>query len=335
MKLAALAAAPVAAMALAACATPTAPMRGAACGRACLEGALDAYLDALIANDPSQAPFADDVVFVENYQRLDVGEGTWATMDGRGVYAHVFADPASGNVGLISTMRENGVPVLFDLRLKVENGRIAEAESFVIRSAPGALLYENTLGEGPAPEWLEAVPEDERLTRAELVAMPDAYFSSMQRNDGGGDYSFFHPECNRLEHAVQTTNMDPPQPYGHIQDTRFTGMTCAEQWSTGFLGFVTDIRDRRHLIVDEERQALFSFASFDHNGAVREIELAGAMEGDVAVMPPYFGTPRTLQVLEAFLVRDGKLFRIEMTLLELPYGAQPPWPAEAAEEAAP
>lgn len=311
-----------AALAATACAT-TGPTTGS-CDRACMEGYVDAYLAALAANDPGLAPLADDVVFVENYQHLDIGEGSWATMTGRGVYSHYFADPESGNVGFMGTMRENGVPAIFDLRLKIEGGEITVAEQLLIRSAPGALLYETSVGEGPAPEWLEVVPPEERVSRAELASLPDAYLSSMQHNDGLGDYSFFHPECDRLEHAVKTTNMDPPEPYGHIQDDRFTGMTCEAQWETGFLGFVTEVRDRRHLIIDEERQALLTFVTLDHDGTVRELALEGPSKGLTAVMPPYFGVPRTLQVAEAFLAREGKIYRIEMTLLELPYGMRPP-----------
>lgn len=325
-KLAAALALVAAALAPAACATTTSMQT---CDRACLEGHLDAYLDALVAHDPSGLPFSDEVMFAENLQPIALGEGSWATVDGRGSYSHVFADPASGNVGFIGTVRENGVPAILDLRLKIESGQIAEAESLIIRDPFGATRYETAIGAGPAPEWLETVPPDERLSRNALVATTDRYFSTMQRNDGGGDYSFFHPECNRLEHATQTSNMDPPQPYGHIADPNFTGQTCREQWGTGFLGFVTEIRDRRALVVDEERQAVLMLTSFDHNGTIRVLDLAGVEEGQTATMPPYFGVPRTLQVGEAFLMRDGKIFRIEMTLFESPYGAREPWPDAA------
>ena len=142
----------------------------------------------------------------------------------------------------------------------------------------------------------------------------------MPRDDPKGDYSFFDPDCNRLEHAQQTTNVKTPQPYGHVADMDFAAMGCQAQFQTGFLGFVTAIHDRRFLVVDEERQAVFAFADLDHNGTVRVLHLS---TGKDEVVPPYFNVPRTLQVGEAFRMRGDKIHRIEMTLTELPYGMRP------------
>ncbi len=294
--------------------------------RAELEAAVDAYLDALAANDPGRLDAAPGLVFVENYQRLPLGEGSWRTVTGLGAYRHHFADPETGQAGAICTVRENGSPALLDLRLRIEGGRIAEAESFIIRDALAGVRYETERPE-PEPVWLEAVPPGERLDREALIATVDRYFQSMQRNDGLGDYSFFDRECERIEHALQTTNVKKPMAYGHSHDTDFASMTAEAQWKTGFLGFVTEIRDRRFVVVDVERQVVFAFASFDHNGTVRVLHQT---TGKDFVVPPYFDVPRTLQVMEAFKVRRGKLYRIEMTLTELPYGIRPPWGARAA-----
>jgi len=40
-------------------------------------------------------------------------------------------------------------------------------------------------------------------------------------------------------------------------------------------------------------------------------------------IPPYFSTPRTLLVGEAWRIRHDKLYKIEMTLSEIPYGNRP------------
>ena len=44
--------------------------------RACLEGLLDRYVDALVARDPSRLPAAGTVAFTENGQRLENGSVT-------------------------------------------------------------------------------------------------------------------------------------------------------------------------------------------------------------------------------------------------------------------
>src|SRR5262245_6272384 len=56
------------------------------CDRSCLIGFLDRYVDALVARDPSRLPLARTVKFTENGQRLDLGDGLWHTVTGKGGY---------------------------------------------------------------------------------------------------------------------------------------------------------------------------------------------------------------------------------------------------------
>ena len=288
--------------------------QGTSCPRACLEKLVDRYLDAYVAHDPSRVPVAKNLTFVENDQPLKLGEGTWQTVTGLGPYRHYFADPEAGQVALIGLVKENGAEGLFNLRLRVANGRISEIETVVTHDPRGAANYEK-LGQ-PQPVWLASVPADKRASREELSAAADKYFSAMQNDDGQGDYSFFADDCNRLEHGLQTTN-GAPQKYGHSDDSDFATMGCRAQFETGFLGFVTRIRDRRYVVVDVERQSVFAFALFDHDGTVRSIDMT---TGRIFRIPPYFSTSRTLQVGEAFHIEGGKIRSIEMTLHEFPYG---------------
>jgi hypothetical protein len=288
--------------------------------RAQLEAVVDAYLEAVIAKDRSLAPFADEVAFSENNVRLELGEGTWRTITGRGTYSHYLADPTAQRVGFIGTVRENGVPALLDLLITLNDGQITEVESFFIRDALAGVRYEQELGQ-PEGVWFEAVPPEQRLSREQMIASVDKYFQGMENNDGRGDYSFFDPECDRIEHALKTTNVKKPMAYGHSTDTDFASMTAEDQWKTGFLGFVTKIRDRRFVILDEERQVAFAFVTLDHNGTIRVLHMT---TGKDFVVPPYFDVPRTLQVMEAFKLKGEKLYRVEMTLYEPNYGARPP-----------
>ena len=288
------------------------------CDRACLEDLVGKYLTALAAHDASKLPLGKTFGFVENDQPLKLGQGTWVSVSALGSYRHVFADPEDGTAAVITTVTENGKGAILDLVLKVQNRQIVEAESQIIRDPNGAALYEK-MG-APAPEWLQAVPPAERMSRADVIATADKYLVGMIRDDPKGDYSFFDPECDRIEHALKTTNVKTPQAYGHSSDFDFSSMGCEAQYKTGFLGFVTDIRDRRFPVVDVERQAAFAFADLDHNGTVRVLHLS---TGKDFVIPAYFDVPRTLQAGEAYRMRNGKIWRIEMTLTELPYGMRP------------
>jgi hypothetical protein len=301
--------------------SPAAAQQAApACDRSCLEGLVDKYLAALIAHKPAAAPFAADVRFTENHQPLKIGQGSWRTIDSLGTYKHYLSDPQSGQVGFIGTVREHGLPAFIDLRLKVVAGRITEAESFVIRDSGAFTRYEAMAK--PEQTWFDVVPPEQRMSRDDMVRTVNKYFSAMSHSDGRADYSFFHPDCNRIEHALKTTNVKTGEAYGHSTDTDFASQTCEQQEQTGFLGFVTEIRDRRFLVIDEERQTMFAFATLDHNGTIRRLHLT---TGKDFVLPPYFNVPRTLQVQEAFKLKDGKLYRIEMTLIEVPYGQKRPW----------
>lgn len=292
----------------------------ASCDRECLENTIENYLQALAAQDVGRIKVTDDVVFSENNQVLELGDGSWKTMTGTGSYRHYFADPQAGQVAVISTMRENGRGVIYDLRLRLEGDRISEIESMIIRSPDSAARYE-AMGK-PPPNFRHVIPAAQRNSRDELLAIPRKYLKGMENNDPDGDYSFFDGDCNRYEHALRTTN-NKPQHVGHTTNTTFSTMTCEAQFSGGGLAFVTRIRDERYyrtMVVDEEKQAVFGFVFLDHNGTVRSITRA---DGSVSTIPSYFSTPRSLKVGEAWRVRNNKLFEIEMTLTEIPYGERP------------
>lgn len=308
--------APIAALALAAGASAVAGRAAgaapAACDRACLEGFVNRYIDALVAHDPAKIPVTADVRFVENGVQLPLGSALWKTASGRGAYSHYFADTTAEQAGFIGTLREHGQGLILVLRLAVRDGKIADIEQLAIR-ARNVDEYEKLKID---PLWLAPVPEAQRLPRDRLAALVNRYYTGMQGNDPHGDYSFFHKDCNRVEHGRQTTN-NAPSNYGHSDIPNFVTMGCEAQFQTGFLGFVTLIRDRRYPVIDEERQTALAFAAFDHNGSIRKIPLS---TGQMFNVPPYFSTPRTLTIAEGFKVLDDKLRLIEATLTEAPYG---------------
>src|SRR6185437_7256842 len=96
--------------------------------RARLEAIVDLYIRALLAHDPSLAPFSRDAAFSENDQRLQLGDASWRTFERFGRYRHYFADPDNGDVGLIANAYEAGSGCVFVLRLKVRDGQITQAE---------------------------------------------------------------------------------------------------------------------------------------------------------------------------------------------------------------
>ena len=307
------------------CATTTgggSGMAGGACDRSCLEGYVDAYLEALAANDPDRLPLTEDVRFTENGVPLEIGQATWKTADGIGTYRHVFADPEMGQVGYYGTIREHGTPAVLVLRMKVEDGGdISEVETLVIRNEDQARRAEEI--DAPIALWTTPTPPDERLSREELIRAANSYFTGLENNDGFGVYPFSE-DCNRLENATYTTNAggtdfsaELTEPYA---DAQIFALGCREQFETGFFFIDTEIRDRRYPVVDVERQAVMSFIFFDHDGKWDEMmELA---DGSMRRANPHIWT---WQMSEAFRIRDGELAHINAWMLQAQYGQRPGW----------
>ncbi len=298
------------------------------CDRECLNGFVDQYLDAVVAHDPSHLAVTKTVKFTEDGQRLDLGDGFWRTATARGTYKFYMDDPQAGQVVFFGTMREAGSPVSIVLRLKIEDRKIAEVETIVVRegmnpSRPtetGADAFEK-LG-GPDPLFLEAIPPAERVSRDDLAATANKYFSGMQQNDGKGDYSFFADDCSRVENGQVTTGgsratsstSGPSSSYGALAG-------CRAQFQSGLLHFVTRIRDRRFIVLDTEHGVALAFIFFDHAaGDTRNFQTP---DGKSVTAGPT--NPWTWEMAEAFKVEKGQIRRIQAVFHRCPYGMNSGW----------
>jgi hypothetical protein len=266
--------------------------------------------------------FARDVRFTENGVELPLGnEGLWATASGVGNYKFFVPDVETQQVAFLGTMMEvasssaTGVarapePVGIDVRLRIDDkGKISEVEQIVARpdrplgagAAPSGSPFPATgaaveaMG-SPHPIFLEAVPEKERMSRADLIAVANQYFEGMQRNDGKGYYPFTD-DCLRHENGMIAAG--PP---GTIGMGGRPAATCKGQFETALKGVVTGIRDRRFVAVDRERGIVFAFAFFDH----RPIDW-------------------TWQLGELFKIEGNKIRRIEAIFIRGPYGMCSGW----------
>jgi len=287
------------------------------CGRACLQGFVDQYIDAMVAHDPERLPLAQGVRFTENGQELRLGDGLWATASGPGHYKLYALDPEDGEAGFYGTVFENGTPVLLALRLKVDYGLISEIETIVARPAaigsstfPSAGKVLEQRGH-PRPQFLADLPRDERASHAALVRVANSYFTGLGGNTGGNTAPFW-PSCNRWENATQTTN-NPG--YRSTSGFNVVALGCEAQQKSGFFSFVTTIRNRRFPIVDRQRGLVMSFAFFEHQGALKTIHLTNGM-----TVPSPVKAPLTLEISELFQIHGGKLDQIEAVINSVPYG---------------
>jgi hypothetical protein len=290
----------------------------AACDRACLSGILDGYLAALKAHDPSRLPLAPDVRFSENNVPLQIGDGLWNTIDKLGDYRLPFIDPQNGQAALFGVVEEDGKPAHLMVRLKVEDRRITEVETIVLRPADNG-GFGRPQEMKPRAAFYRDVPAGERLSDEQLAAMANAYFDTLQQNNGTV-FAPFAEDCDRIESGVQTTNNKVPNPTGRPDPAGIKKMGCEAQFRTGFFRFVTHIRDRRFLVMDRQKGLVYAAAFFDHRGDMRKVTLTGGQ-----VVEAQYDTPWTWQIGELFKVEGGKLHEIEALVMKAPYGMQDLW----------
>jgi|KBSMisStandDraft_5_1062788.scaffolds.fasta_scaffold01093_10 hypothetical protein len=309
----------MAAMAIAVLGTLARAQTPTPCDRGCLSGLLDGYLDALIARQPSRLPLAPAARFTENGQRLELGDGLWHTVTGKGGYRLDIADVEAGQAVLMGTIREADVPAILVVRLGTVDRKIREIETLVIRNQ-GAAESLDRIG-APRTAWRTAVPEPERRSRDELVRVANMYFSGIELNDGRGAYPF-QETCARLENGSVTAG-DPALVLGTrapaTQGRAPAG--CRQQFESGMFHYVTRIRDRRFVAVDRERGIVFAFAFFDNAaGEARNLTLR---DGRKVVSGS--SVPWTWQIAEAFKIERGLIGPVESVLHAVPYGMGSGW----------
>ena len=296
------------------------------CNRACLENLVDQYLAAVVAHDPKRLPLSKDVKYTENDQVIEMGDGFWKTAEGRGNYTHIFSDPEFGQVAYMGTMREAGAPLLLSVRLRVELGRITEIESIFFK--PGGGGPNNIAGMDapykPEDFWFKSIPPAQQISRQELIAVADGYFTGLQKNDGKGiNGTGTYPltdDCSRIENGSLTAKAPPRSPAPPDGIDGFA-MDCMAQFKLGYYFVVQSIHHRRYPVVDQERGVVWSHVVFDQGTVNKGILSDGR---------PYefkgFNRPSSILVTEAFLIENGKIRRVEMVGTTATYHMNSPWP---------
>jgi hypothetical protein len=182
------------------------------------------------------------------------------------------------NMGNHGVNNDQGNNVAVAIRLKIENTKITEVEQLAIRPAvqlggpgrgAGAGAAKGKGAPPPAPAaapapaaqttgdrvaqmtkphdvYFQVIPENERMSREDLVIAANYYFTALARHDSKGYYPFTEG-CVRFENGMTSTN------------------DCLANFTGTSLNNIVDrIRDRRFVAVDRERGIAFAFAFFDH-----------------------------------------------------------------------
>jgi hypothetical protein len=300
------------------------------------------YLAAMVKHDPSAVPFAEKVKFTENTAEIPVGKGLWTTASGGPSEFQIYAaDPVAQQVAFLVMMQENNKDVLLGARLKLENGKITEAEHLAIRDLGTSPMGQGALNnlKTPRPGLLEDVAPADKMTRDQLIKIGLTYYDALTGEDG--KLSPFATECERHENGAITAG-GKPQPQAKPAanapapkvDPEFEKImkamaaagpvanTCEAQISAGQFSYITEIKPRRVLIADEQKGLAVGFSMFYHDSSLKEYTFKGP-KGEMK-MPSYQGT-FNLPAMHIYKIKNGKIYDIEAIGFTMPYGLKSGW----------
>lgn len=286
------------------------------CDYDCLIGFVRGYIDALKHKDPSRVRFAHNVRFTENNVEMPLGnDGLWATVTNVADTGLEAADTMTGEAAWIGTAEEHGQPVYFGVRLQVRDRAITEAETVVVRWSGLPLPFGDVNKVVHDPAFAEILPPEQRRPRERLRAVADSYFNTVELNDGMV-FAPFDEDCGRLENGISTTRSTGAS--GGNAASIAEG--CEAQFRLGIYRINKRIRERRYPIIDVERGVVVATGFFDHANEFDTYFTTDGKERKTALK-----WPNSISLIEAFKIRDGKIWRIEAIFDYVPYFMHSPF----------
>jgi hypothetical protein len=299
-----------------------------ACDRACLIGIADTYLAAIAAHDPSKAPLAEHVAFVENIKKTRPGQGIWAAAAGKATAFKIYVpDPVAGEIGLMTVIDRRTpsgvVPAQLAVRLKVVDGKIVEAEHIVAdvtnKEAVARLA-------APRPNMLATVPQQDREPRAQLAKIAGSYYDAL--DDSDGNLAPFAKDCEREENGLITAgpNLPPASPETvdvHGNSPPPLARDCFGQMSSRRFAYVDTIDNRRVFAVDPERGLAMGLSHFRQSMKLGP-QLLIAADGS-RVMWEEKRDPYDLPAAHVFKITRGQIHEVEAIGIFVPYDSPTGW----------
>ena len=316
----------------------------------------NAYLAALVAHDPAAAPLAENIAFVENIQKMSPGEGLWeSAVSGPtsfAIYVPDVENQTAGFMGMMTYMapppppppsesaeegeaseetaeavespespeppEEIEQPVLLALRLKLENGKIVEAEHLL-----AGISSESSLAnlQTPRSGLVTEIPEGQRMAHDELIKIGTSYYDALDDNDG--TLMPFAPDCQRQENGMIAAGADAgagPNNAGTGEIAR----DCAGQLSSKVMTYITLIDNRRVFAADPVTGLAMGLSHFRHAMDTGPYEVIN-IDGSTDMREPDFA-PFDLPAAHIFKIgADGMVHEIEAMGFMAPYNAPTGW----------
>jgi hypothetical protein len=156
-------------------ATTTTTATAAGCDRECLRGFVTQYIDAMAAQNPGALPVTANVRFTENNEEIKLGEGLWQNFTRLTDYRRDILDVRDGVAVSFMVLEGDPTPVLYVIRLKIDNNRVSEIETMTVRNREEGMLYYPDNLRTPRPLMLSEVPVNQRVSREEAIRIALTY----------------------------------------------------------------------------------------------------------------------------------------------------------------
>jgi hypothetical protein len=277
--------------------SPSVAQSAAACDRACLAGALTAYLDSLVAHDPSKAPLAANARFTEDARELPIGEGLWKTATKLRPFRTDFLDPVTGTAATHAVVEEDGTPVLLAARLRVAGRSITEVETIVVRTQQEGALFQPDALVQPSSAMVTAPPAAARMSRDAMTEIALRYPAGLKAGSFETSNVPFAPQAYRLENGVRMAGpgctFQPPS----CENMRGQSIPT-------LAGMVAHV-----VAVDEENGTVLLWMDF----------------GPASLPGPPNAPPRALVTFEAFKIHGGQVHAVEAIFEGMPANTPSGW----------
>jgi hypothetical protein len=255
----------------------------------------DRYLESIVRRDAGLAPWAPSARASLNAQPAPL-DAAINVVDFPAL--QIFMDPLQGGVAILGVAETTDGLRPYCVRLKLEDGRISEAESLLSSSTKGhfcdvdQLLHPDVLYDAP-------VPAARAIDREGLKAAADSYWTGLQESDGS--IPRFGYRCERFDNGKKITNN-----LSILLSPEAAVLTCASGLNATRAARPV-ARDRRFPVIDPALGVAVSLVMVDFG-------------------PNSLGfPPMTHYMMALFKVVDGEIRCMDELTEKLAFGAICPW----------
>jgi hypothetical protein len=255
---------------------------GSACTREGLKAITDKFFTALEAHKPSGVPLASGVKYTENGTTVEVGKGAWQTA-GKTTFKRGMLDTQKCGTHTQAVIEEDGKPMLYGVRLKIDKEKISEIEAVVVRGAQ--VLNAKAIVDSKDQDWEGTLPPEQRSSRLAMMAAADDYFELFVKGKPKVSELPYSKPCDRWENGTQTTAG------GTNQGVTMPAHNCSPK---GFADMANTHTPRRFL-VDVEAGVVVAYTLFDNKWP--DFHMFKMRNGYVELIQAYFEYGKTYKTI--------------------------------------